>query len=193
MLEARRLQKAAAVDGQEAILESATWLTEQLKECADVVRDLVHETSALALAEFGLPAAVRDLAERRQARNALTISVAFDVENSVRDLRYEQLPRSTQVACLRIIQEAVTNVIKHAEARHCSITLTLGERRLLATVEDDGVGPPAGEPTSGFGLAGMRDRAAALGGSTTVGGLPGKGTVVRMELPTRSWAAGERH
>jgi signal transduction histidine kinase len=193
MLEARRLQKAAALHGQEAILESATWLTEQLKECADVVRDLVHETSALALAEFGLPAAVRDLADRRQARNALTISVAFDVENSARDLRYEQLPRSTQVACLRIIQEAVTNVIKHAEARHCSITLTLGERRLLATVEDDGVGPPFGEPTGGFGLAGMRDRAAALGGSTTVGGLPGRGTIVRMELPTRSWAAGESH
>jgi signal transduction histidine kinase len=191
MIEARRLQKAAAAQGQEPLHESATWITDQLKECAEVVRDLVHETSALTLAEFGLPAAVRDLAERRQARNPLTISVACDVANSTRDLSYDELPRPTQVACLRIVQEAVTNVIKHAEARHCAITLTLEESRLLVSVEDDGIGPPAGGASGGFGLAGMRDRAAALGGSAGIGGAAGKGTVVQVELPTRARAEGD--
>jgi len=191
MIEARRLQNAAEAHGQGNLHESATWIAEQLKECAEVVRDLVHETSALTLAEFGLPAAVRDLAERRQARNPLTISVACDVANSTRDLSYDELPRSTQAACLRIIQEAVTNVIKHAEARHCSVTLTLDEGRLLTSIEDDGIGLTVDGAAGGFGLAGMRDRAAALGGSVCIGGAPGRGTVVRVELPTRAPGDGD--
>lgn len=186
MIEARRLQNASEARGHETLHESATWIIDELKQCAEVVRDLVHETSTLTLTEFGLPAAVRDLAERRQARNPLTISVACDVANSTRELSYDELPRSTQVACLRIIQEAVTNVIKHAEARHCTITLTLEESRLLTSIEDDGIGPPVDGASGGFGLVGMRDRAAALGGFASIGGAPGKGAVVHVELPVRA-------
>jgi signal transduction histidine kinase len=183
LIEARRLQNTLDHADTEASRESASWISEQLKECNEVVRDLVYETSAPTLAEFGLAAAVRDLAERRQDRNAITISHSSDVADSDKELSYESLPRSIQVACLRIIQEAVTNVIKHAGAQHCDITLTLSDTLLSVTIEDDGLGSPVTHASGGFGVTGMRERAALLGGRIIINSDPGTGTVVHADLP----------
>jgi signal transduction histidine kinase len=183
LMEARRLRNILDQSDTDALRESAAWISEQLKECNEVVRDLVYETSAPTLAEFGLPAAVRDLAERRQDRNPITISYSCDIADSENELSYDDLPRSVQVACLRIIQEAVTNVIKHAGAHHCDITLTLSDLLLSVTIEDDGLGSPVTHASGGFGVTGMRERAAVLGGQITISSDPGRGTVVHADLP----------
>jgi signal transduction histidine kinase len=183
LIESRRLQNTLLQSTTGPLYDAATWIHKQLKECNEVVRDLVYETSAPALSEFGLPAAVRDLAERQQARNAITISYSCDFANTDSGLSYDVLPRPVQVACLRIIQEAVTNVIKHANARHCAITLTLSDTMLAATIEDDGCGRRGNAASDGFGIIGMRERAAVLGGRVTLEAGPDEGTVVHADLP----------
>jgi signal transduction histidine kinase len=183
LIEARRLQNSLDRLNMKPPGDAVTWIYEQLRECNEVVRDLVYETSVPALTELGLPAALRDLVERRQARTSLAISYACDIADSDRDLSYEDLPHPVQVACLRIVQEAVTNVTKHASAMHCAITLTLSDLTLSVTVEDDGVGLPAMNTSGGFGMTGMRERAAVLGGHVAVRSDPGEGTVVSATLP----------
>ncbi|BCO99359.1 sensor histidine kinase [Mycobacterium intracellulare] len=183
LIESRRLQNTLLQSAKGPLYDAATWIHKQLKECNEVVRDLVYETSAPTLSEFGLPAAVRDLAERQQARNAISISYSCDFADADSGLSYESLPRSVQITCLRIVQEAVTNVIKHANAHHCAITLTLSDTTLAATIKDDGCGPQRTAASDGFGIIGMRERAAVLGGRVTVEGGAGEGTVVHAELP----------
>lgn len=186
LIEARRLQNSLDRLNMKPPGDAVTWIYEQLRECNEVVRDLVYETSVPALTELGLPAALRDLVERRQARASLTISYSCDITDSEHDLSYKDLPHPVQVACLRIVQEAVTNVTKHASAMHCAITLTLSDLTLSATIEDDGVGLPATSTSGGFGMTGMRERAAVLGGRVSVLSDPGGGTVVNATLPIHS-------
>lgn len=92
------------------------------------------------------------------------------------------LPAAVEVACYRIVQEALTNVARHAHARHCRVALEVGDRMLLLTVCDDGRG--VGEPGSnGLGLHSMRARAEELGGTIMIEPNRPTGTVVRVQLP----------
>jgi signal transduction histidine kinase len=86
-------------------------------------------------------------------------------------------------AAFRVIQEALTNVIRHAGATNASVSIHYGDGGVAVEIEDDGAG--AAEPSSqgGSGIAGMRDRVAALGGQFEAGALPGRGFRVRALLP----------
>jgi signal transduction histidine kinase len=90
---------------------------------------------------------------------------------------------------LRIAQEAVTNAVRHAAPEHITIDLRFEARLLRMTIEDDGCGfsgqphPQSSGPAGHFGLTGMRERAAEIGGVLTVESAPGEGTVVRLEAP----------
>ena len=92
-----------------------------------------------------------------------------------------------EVQLLRIIQEALTNVRKHAAARHAWVRLSQGDGNLQAVIADDGVGfaldarGPAGHPR--FGLSTMRERAEAVGGTFTIDSTPGGGTAVTVSIP----------
>ncbi|MGV9307345.1 sensor histidine kinase [Nonomuraea sp. NPDC004354] len=93
------------------------------------------------------------------------------------------VPRETAVAAYRIVQEALTNVIRHARARHAHVAVTCADDLLTVTVTDDGAGAGPGGP-GGHGLAGMRERVAACGGTLRAGTAPGgTGFVVHAELP----------
>ena len=95
------------------------------------------------------------------------------------------LPAAVEVAAYRIVQEAVTNVSRHAGARSCTVRLSLDgpdRRELRLEVEDDGRGMPA-ERGRGVGIASMRERAEELGGTCVVEPLPGGGTRVYASLP----------
>ncbi|WP_328770086.1 sensor histidine kinase [Streptomyces sp. NBC_00286] len=95
------------------------------------------------------------------------------------------------LAVYRIVQEALTNVVKHSGARHAAVSVVRRDGRLTVEVVDDG--PSATPPASGgFGPAGMRERAAAAGGRIDYGPLPGGGYRVRAELPARGDNGGER-
>jgi signal transduction histidine kinase len=93
-----------------------------------------------------------------------------------------------EVAAYRIAQEAMTNVVRHAGARHCRVNLSIDEESgsLSLEVEDDGRGTGRGLGP-GVGLSSMRERAEELGGTLVVGPSPsGGGTLVRAELPCPS-------
>ncbi|MGN6300201.1 MAG: sensor histidine kinase [Angustibacter sp.] len=93
------------------------------------------------------------------------------------------LPATVELAAFRIVQEAVTNVVRHANATTADVTLTFSDDGLDLRVSDDGRGGPHAEVLPGNGLLGMRERAEALGGHLDVGRTPAGGVVVRATLP----------
>src|SRR5439155_12541331 len=96
------------------------------------------------------------------------------------------LPAALEVATYRVVQEALTNVVRHAQARTCTIRLVLNETAgvLELVVEDDGQGLD-GQRGVGVGLASMRERAEELGGTCTITTRPAGGTLVWARLPYR--------
>ena len=95
------------------------------------------------------------------------------------------LSRDREVVLLRATQEALTNVRRHARARLVTVRLTAEAAEAAVEIEDDGVGFEPGAP-SGFGLAGMRDRAREAGGELDVTTGPGAGTRVSVRVPVAS-------
>ncbi|MHB9756968.1 sensor histidine kinase [Streptomyces sp. BYX5S] len=91
--------------------------------------------------------------------------------------------RMVHLAAYRIVQEALTNVVKHADARHAAVAVGVERRHLSVEVVDDGRGPGDAAREPGFGLIGMRERACAVGGGIEHGPLPGGGFRVRAWLP----------
>ncbi len=116
-----------------------------------------------------------DLVERTRRAG---VAVTLEAEGAPLDVSQE-----TAVAAYRIVQEALTNVVRHSGARTARVTLGWTSARLFIVVADDGRGAGPGEP-GGHGLAGMRERVAARGGSLRAGaGGDGTGFVVQAELP----------
>jgi signal transduction histidine kinase len=93
----------------------------------------------------------------------------------------QPLPPGVELSAYRIVQEALTNVLKHAQASRADVLLRYGDRALELEVTDDGTGTPTNG--SGHGLIGMRERAALYGGTLTTGGRPSGGFFVAAQLP----------
>jgi signal transduction histidine kinase len=112
-----------------------------------------------------------------QAREGgLTVDVAVEGEP-------RELPQGVDLSAYRIVQEALTNAIKHAGPVQARVTVRYGEDELELEVSDDGPGPSANGHGSGHGLVGMRERIASHGGELTTGPGPEGGFVVRASLP----------
>jgi signal transduction histidine kinase len=93
------------------------------------------------------------------------------------------MPGEVETALYRIVQESLTNVVKHARASHVSIALTRMHGSVKAVIEDDGQGFDPGSPDGGHGLVGMRERIALLGGRLQVESSPGAGTTIAVDVP----------
>jgi signal transduction histidine kinase len=113
------------------------------------------------------------------------LSVQLDMAGVPADL-----PAPVGHAGYRIIQESLTNVLRHSTARRARVRVEAGDRSLLIEVLDDGQPRPPAVPAGGHGLASMRERAAALGGSCEVGPVNGAGWRVRAEIPVAEIPAG---
>ncbi|HEY0760721.1 MAG TPA: two-component regulator propeller domain-containing protein [Acidisarcina sp.] len=134
-------------------------------------------------------AADEDLATRMSSMaGRVTAATAIKIQSKVGGA-YHPLPAKLEGELLRIAQEAVTNAVRHANAEHITIDLRFATRLLTMTVADDGCGfsgqphPESSGPDGHFGLTGMRERAAGVGGSLQVESAPGEGTRVRVEVP----------
>jgi len=119
----------------------------------------------------------------------------IDTQAAVTGGEHELAPEA-QEALLRVAQEALANVRKHARARRVRLTLSYLDDATLLDVRDDGVGfdpeaPDGNGSGGGFGLAGMRERLAAHGGTLTVEATPGQGTTVAAALPRGPADAGD--
>jgi signal transduction histidine kinase len=99
------------------------------------------------------------------------------------------LPAGVDLAAFRIAQEALTNVVRHAQATRVTVRVRRTDDELEVQVDDDGRGVPRGtrgdEGDAGRGIAGMRERALALGGTLEAGPRPGRGFRVRARFPLR--------
>jgi signal transduction histidine kinase len=140
------------------------------------VRRLAVELRPKALDDFGLVPALERLTETWSA--ATGISVDFTAR-----LGEAQLTSEAATALYRIVQEALTNVAKHADARHVSILLTRKHERVVAVIEDDGHGFDPGVSFDGFGIEGMRERVALLNGRLQIESTPEAGTSLVVEVP----------
>ena len=137
------------------------------------IRRLVYDLRPPALDELGLVAAIHEAAAQ-YATNRLRVNI--DAPESL-----PPLPAAVEVAAYRITQEALTNVVRHAEARNCEVRLSLG-RGLELEIIDDGVGLPE-DRRPGVGLTSMQERAAELGGRCVVEPFAAGGTRVLARLP----------
>lgn len=154
--------------------ELAGELRGELRTAIADVRRLVHGLRPPALDELGLVGALRRLAERCGS-DGLVVEV--DVPGEL-----PALPAAAEVAAYRIVQEALTNVVRHAGGRNCCVRLAVDPDALTVEVTDDGVGIAA-SATPGVGLSSMRERAAETGGACEVAAGPDGGTRVRARLP----------
>jgi signal transduction histidine kinase len=148
------------------------------------VRRIVYNLRPAALDQLGLEGALRAYAETCQSGESgaapTGLSIRVDVPEAL-----PPLPAAIEVAAYHIAREGLTNVVRHAQARHCALRLALdgGEGgRLHLSIHDDGRGLPD-ELRAGVGLTAMRERAAELGGTCTVQNGTSGGTMVTAVLP----------
>jgi signal transduction histidine kinase len=128
------------------------------------------------LDDLGLAAAVEWQAGEFTARNGISCQISVPSG----ELR---LDGDRASAVFRIFQECLTNVARHAEAQSVRASLDMQDEDLLLVVEDDGKGFCESEVVGSLGVLGMKERAAAWGGSVLVSSSPGKGTTVTVRVP----------
>jgi signal transduction histidine kinase len=155
-------------------------LTERTQTALSDIRRLVYGLRPPALDDLGFLPAIHQTAEqyRHQGNGALNLTV--DAPDSL-----PPLPAAVEVAAYRIVQEALTNVIRHAEAGACHIRISLDEERevLRLQIADDGCGIPP-HHRIGVGLVSIRERAEELGGRLSITSPASSGTVIMVELPS---------
>jgi signal transduction histidine kinase len=162
------------------VVEGIKVIDEALKR----VRDLSFELRPSLLDDLGLAAATRWYVDRFAQRAGIKAEVLIDFENV-----HERLSREVETACFRILQEALTNVGRHARASHISVQLSALKSMLHLSVKDDGKGMEGavlglgadGKPT--LGLRGMEERALAVAGHLEIISVAELGTDVRASFP----------
>jgi signal transduction histidine kinase len=161
-------------------LQDAKQLTEQTLLS---VRDMAMGLRPAMLDDLGLGPALEWQGREFSRRNGIPVDVQIDG-------LVEDLPEAHRTCIFRIVQEALTNCARHAQAKSIRVTLHGRQDAVLLSVQDDGVGMAGGWPASrGLGLIGVEERARELGGQVTISSQPGKGTNLRVEIPWRVGAA----
>ena len=197
---ALRLQLANARDAQdqEAMSETVEDVLEGLGREIDGLRHLITELRPAALDDLGLEAALLALARRAQAIDGLDVKIEIDLQPEPGEVAGAQaeagnrrLDAELESTIYRVVQEALTNVSRHAEATKAVVNISERGGVVHASVTDDGKGlPDAGRLgprgdglEGGFGMSGMRERAELVGGELELSPAPGKGTVMHLVVP----------
>ena len=154
-----------------ALLES---LQAQAHEAILDIRRLVYDLRPPALDDLGLAEALRQSISRYETGR---LRFSFDAT-----AMHADLPAAVETAAFRIAQEAITNVVVHADATHCSVQLACTNHAMIIEIRDDGCGLPEAY-RAGIGLHTMCERATEVGGLTTIETLATGGTRVRTQLP----------
>ena len=166
-------QAAESAEAREAVASVRELVVSTLQD----VRRLAVELRPTALDDFGLVPAVERLADTFREQSGLDV----DLEAQLGE---ERLPSEAETTLYRVIQEALTNIVKHAGASRVSILLQRKRGAVVAVVEDDGAGfDPASTRDDALGLAGMRERVALAGGRLQVESSSGAGTTLVAEVP----------
>ncbi len=154
-----------------------------LTRCAiDDVHKLIFDLRPTMLDQLGLVAALRWYAESRLGENGTHLEVTET--GTVR-----RLPSTLETALFRTVQEAISNIARHAGARHVRIAFNFGEEQIEIEVEDDGIGfdmaqvSASRDPRCGLGLVSMYERLSAVDGEFYLTSAPAQGTLIRLRVP----------
>jgi len=161
-------------DDKPFIKENLTLLDNTYQE----VRNISHNLHSGLLTQFGLKAALSDLKNTIESHNAMRFNLFFHLEEL-------SLPKETEVIIFKVLQELVTNALKHADAKNIDIQIISDENGFISvTVEDDGKGFDVQlNHEEGIGLKNIRYRISSLGGSLEVNSSPGKGACFLISIP----------
>lgn len=157
---------------------------EAVDEALRLVRDLSVDLMPPLLDDLGLVTALRWYVDRYTLRSGLDVDVVIEMIDD-----NERFSRDVETACFRIAQEALTNVIRHADASQVIVRLAKDENNLVLSVQDDGVGfdleqlRKQSSRAVTLGLVGMQERAHAAGGTIEIESGTSNGTVIRLTLP----------
>jgi signal transduction histidine kinase/ketosteroid isomerase-like protein len=165
-----KLARDALADAGSPESELVAEALDNAQQATNELRELARGIMPAALSHGGLRAGVESLADH----------VALPVEV---DVWTERLPPALETTAYFIVAEGLTNVVKHAGARHAQVRAVLHDDALQLEVRDDGAG--GADRTRGSGLVGLADRVDALGGTITIDSPPGEGTAIVVELPQR--------
>ncbi len=174
-----RLSSALREETGERLQETGQAAVEQIDDEIVKLRRLITELRPASLDTIGLQAALQALAEQHYQAANLQVDCDFDLAS-------EEEARPTPVletAVYRLVQEALNNVSKHSMARRAELAVHASRGSIEIEVVDNGVGFEPNLVREGFGLVGMRERAALLGGTLDVVSNRGSGTRVRAEIP----------
>ena len=166
-----RLARRQLETKPEAVAASLEGAANELDLALEELRELARGLHPAALTEQGLGPALTNVAKR------LPVEVELRAPT-------ERLPENIEATAYYIVSEALTNVVKHAQARKAKVDMTLAGEVLKFEITDDGRG--GADPFAGSGILGLRDRAEAVGGTLFVISPPGKGTVVTAQLPLKN-------
>jgi two-component system, NarL family, sensor histidine kinase UhpB len=162
--------------------DAARWMSDQVGHLLRLVRNLLEHLRPPDIEELGLKHALTELGTQR-SRGHDRAQVVFHLDDSL-----ERLSPMHDITLYRIVQECLTNTVKHARCTRIDIYLDIDEAasRVVLRVTDDGAPLPHAPPDSGFGLVGMRERALALGGDCQAGPRNGDGWEVTAWLPLKT-------
>ena len=163
------------IEPTDAATETISLIEQTAREALGEARALVAANAAVPV-ESGLADALVRLGERFARETGVHVETRVDPVTLDRDL---------EVVLLRCTQEALANVRKHAQATSARVDVVARGDEVELTVEDDGVGPVGADEDSGFGVSGMRERLALVGGRLTLEPGETKGTVLRATVPAR--------
>jgi signal transduction histidine kinase len=174
--------KALEQTAPEPLRSTVTQLCQAASGTIEQVREVSYRLRPAVLEEFGLEVALRTMIQEIAHEAGLSADCRVNLEG-------RRLPFEMETAVYRIVQESLTNIIRHAEAQHVCVELVLLPYAVALRIEDDGVGfdRDASRNRNGkkqpLGLASMRERVAMLDGSLVVESVPGHGTSIQARIP----------
>jgi PAS domain S-box-containing protein len=164
--------------GETALQEKLAAMQGLLDGTVAATRRISSDLRPLVLDDLGLAAAADWLVRNFTTRTGIPCELALGPG-------FEDIPDPHATTLFRTLQESLTNIAKHAEARQVEVTLSRDAGEVILSVHDDGRGFSTGAPRkpAAYGLLGLRERAALLGGEVAIESTPGRGTIVEMRLP----------
>ncbi len=174
-------ENAVSKQAQKQLTNGLTQVNTLTLQTLEGIRVLAQQLRPSVLDDLGLIAAFRWLAE--DSRQRLHLIVTLHIAGFEETPEKKHLPLTYEIALFRIAQESLTNVARHANTQHVSLSLEQHAHTIIVRVADDGDGYDTEQTKTGLGVFGMRERATLLDGKLTITSRKGDGTIIEAALP----------
>ena len=155
----------------------------RLGEMSGALRGLISDLRPALLDQLGLAPAIEAMVDRVTGDNDIDVGLELDLAHGSR--RPDRLAPGIELAIYRVVQEGLTNAVKHAGARRIDLSVVEDDATVAIAIRDDGAGFDPTAAHGGFGLTGIRERVTQHGGNLEVASGPGRGAELRIAIPAR--------